>query len=237
MQTRSVKSVKPGKPVNSPLKAAPDLPGLAAALPEANTPDRILLAAERLFSERGIDAVSLREITTAAGVNSAAAHYHFGSKEAVLEALFALRARPIAQRREELLAQLKLDRLGRPKLEDVLRAFLRPALEALNTPEGVAFTMLRARMAFEREEVRRAALGNAFDRSSDMALQALALALPKIEPPDLYWRFHFVLGAMVYTMAAPGRIESITQGGINTRDPQVALEHLVRFAAAGLRAP
>jgi AcrR family transcriptional regulator len=234
MQTRSV---KPAKPAKLPRKTPVAQPALVPAEPEASTPDRILQSAERLFSERGIDAVSLREITAAAGVNSAAAHYHFGSKEAVLEALFALRARPIAQRREELLGHLNLDRLGRPKLEDVLRAFLRPALEALNTPEGVAFTMLRARMAFEREEVRRAALGNAFDRSSDMALQALALALPKIEPKDLYWRFHFVLGAMVYTMAAPGRIESITQDGINTRDPQAALEHLVRFAAAGLRAP
>src|SRR3954470_24483153 len=94
--------------------------------PAGSTPERILQAAERLFSERGIDAVSLREITTAAGVNSAAAHYHFGSKEAVLEELFAQRARPIAQKREELLGQLKLDRNGRPRLEDVLRAFLRP---------------------------------------------------------------------------------------------------------------
>src|SRR3954462_11767989 len=103
--------------------------GMAEAT--ASTPERILQAAERLFGERGIDAVSLREITTAAGVNSAAAHYHFGSKEAVLEELFTLRARPIAERRQELLSQLKLDRNGRPKLEDVLRAFLAPALEAL----------------------------------------------------------------------------------------------------------
>ncbi|MBA2961085.1 MULTISPECIES: TetR/AcrR family transcriptional regulator [Ramlibacter] len=202
----------------------------------ASTPERILQAAERLFSERGIDAVSLREITSAAGVNSAAAHYHFGSKEAVLEELFTLRARPIAQMREQLLRDLTLDRHGRPKLEDVLRAFLRPAFDALHTPNGVAFTMLRARMAFEREEVRRAALGKAFNASSAMALQALAQALPKLEPKELYWRFHFVMGAMVYTMAAPGRIESISHGDIDTSDPEAALEHLVRFAAAGLRA-
>lgn len=202
-----------------------------------STPDRILQAAERLFSERGIDAVSLREITSAAGVNSAAAHYHFGSKEIVLGALFAARARPIAERREQLLGALALDRQGRPKLEDVLRAFLEPALDALNTPQGQVFTMLRARMAFEREEVRRDALGQAFDRSSELALKALAQALPKLAPTELYWRFHFLLGGMVYTMASPGRIESITEGAINTTDAQAALEQLVRFAAAGFRAP
>lgn len=202
-----------------------------------STPDRILLAAERLFSERGIDAVSLREITSVAGVNSAAAHYHFGSKEVVFSVLFAARARPIAERREQLLGALKLDRQGRPKLEDVLRAFLQPALDALNTPQGLVFTMLRARMAFEREEVRREALGKAFDRSSEMALRALAQSLPKLEPTELFWRFHFLLGGMVYTMANPGRIESITDGAIDTTDAQAALEHLVRFAAAGFRAP
>jgi AcrR family transcriptional regulator len=207
------------------------------AEPGASTPERILQAAERLFSQRGIDGVSLREITTAAKVNSAAAHYHFGSKEAVLEELFARRALPIAARREQLLGQLVLDRQGRPVLEDVLRAFLAPALDALNTPDGTTFTLLRARMVFEREEVKREALGKAFDRSSDMALRALALALPELSPTELYWRFHFVLGSMVYTMASPGRIESITKGGIDTSDSRSALEHLVRFAAAGLRAP
>lgn len=202
-----------------------------------STPDLILQAAERLFSQRGIDGVSLREITSAAGVNSASAHYHFGSKEAVLEALFALRARPIAERRQQLLSQLKLDRRGRPKLEDVLRAFLQPALDLQCTSEGIAFTMLRARMAFEREEVRRKALGKAFDATSEMALRALAQALPELEPEALYWRFHFVLGAMVYTMASPGRIESLTGGRIDTSDAEAALEQLVRFAAYGLRAP
>ncbi len=208
-----------------------------AAAGAAGTPERILLAAEKLFSERGVDAVSLREITTAAGVNSAAAHYHFGSKEVVLEKVFALRAAPIAARREELLGKLKLDKDGRPVLEDVLTAFLGPALAILNTPDSLAFSSLRARMAFEREEVRRAALGKAFNRSSEMTLKALARALPKLPAKSLNWRFHFLLGSMVYTMAMPGRIEAITDGKINTGDSAAALAQMVRFAAAGFRAP
>jgi AcrR family transcriptional regulator len=202
-----------------------------------STPERILLAAERLFSERGIGEVSLREITSAAGVNSAAAHYHFGSKDAVLDELFTRRARPIAQRREQLLGQLKLNRQGRPVLEDVLRAFLQPALDLLNTPEGIAFTQLRARMVFEREEVRRQILDKSFERTNEMTIQALGKALPRLASKELYWRFHFMLGTMVYTMARPGRIESMTKGGIETAQPRPALDQLVRFAAAGFRAP
>jgi len=204
---------------------------------EASTPDRILQAAERLFSERGIDAVSLREITTAAGVNSAAAHYHFGSKEAVLEELFARRARPIADRRAQLLGELEDDRHGRPVVEDVLRAFLQPALDLMETPEGLAFTRLRARMMFERDDVKREIMARTFDATSRMAMDALARALPKLPRKELQWRFHFLLGSMVYSMARPGRIESVTKGSLRTDDPRVTLEQLVRYAAAGFRAP
>ena len=65
--------------------------GSKSAKPELSTQERILQSAERLFSERGIDGVSLREITSDSGVNSASLHYHFGSKIAVLERIFELR--------------------------------------------------------------------------------------------------------------------------------------------------
>jgi AcrR family transcriptional regulator len=211
--------------------------GSPIASPELSTPERILRSAERLFSERGIDGVSLREITTDSGVNSASLHYHFGSKIAVLERIFELRAAPIAQERERRLAQLKVNRQGRPKVEDVLHAFLRPALESQDTADGDSFRMLRARLAFEREDVRRRVLDKAFNRSSQMALQALAKALPHLSAEELHWRFHFVLGSMVYTMAYPGRIESLSEQKVDTRDWEKALDRLVAFAAAGLRAP
>ena len=208
----------------------------AAVRATLSTPERILLAAEQLFSERGVDGVSLREITSTSGVNSAAAHYHFGSKLAVLEQLFELRAKPIAQPRMALLSALRTNRQGRPALEDVLRAFLQPALQALSTPEGIAFTRLRARLSFENEEVRRHVLDKTFNESSRLTLEALRKALPQLPADELNWRFHFLLGSMVYTMALPGRIESLTDEKLDTRNWQVALDQLVAYAAAGFRA-
>ena len=208
----------------------------AAVRATLSTPERILLAAEQLFSERGVDGVSLREITSTSGVNSAAAHYHFGSKLAVLEQLFELRAKPIAQQRMALLSALRTNRQGRPALEDVLRAFLQPALQALSTPEGIAFTRLRARLSFENEEVRRHVLDKTFNESSRLTLEALRKALPQLPADELNLRFHFLLGSMVYTMALPGRIESLTDEKLDTRNWQVALDQLVAYAAAGFRA-
>lgn len=201
------------------------------------TRQRIIDAAEQLFAERGIDAVSLREITAAADVNVAAAHYHFGSKDAVLAALFDDHAQRIVARRLELLDQVQHETPGVPGVEDVLRAFLRPSLDAAVASGGPAFMRLRARLAFDPAEFRRAVLAKAFDDSSRRFVEALRSALPDLPLTDLHWRFHFVLGAMTYTMAAPGRIESITNGALDTTASHAALEQLVRFAAAGLRAP
>ena len=48
---------------------------------EDQTRDRILDAAEKLFAEKGFDAVSVREITSAAKTHLSAVNYHFGSKK------------------------------------------------------------------------------------------------------------------------------------------------------------
>jgi|Deesub1362B_J571_1020462.scaffolds.fasta_scaffold00355_9 AcrR family transcriptional regulator len=61
----------------------------------ASTRDRILEAAERLFAERGFDAVGIREITTLADCNVSAVNYYFGNKKGLYMAVFKER---LAQR-------------------------------------------------------------------------------------------------------------------------------------------
>jgi AcrR family transcriptional regulator len=78
-----------------------------ATLPRS-TKEQIVLAAERLFAERGYEGVSLREISVAAGSgNNSAVQYHFGSKEQLVVAIFENRLTYIDDRRAVLLAQLE----------------------------------------------------------------------------------------------------------------------------------
>jgi AcrR family transcriptional regulator len=73
-----------------------------------STKEQIVLAAERLFAERGYDGVSLREIGLAAGSsNNSAVQYHFGSKEQLVLAIFEHRLGYIDERRELLIAQVQ----------------------------------------------------------------------------------------------------------------------------------
>jgi AcrR family transcriptional regulator len=197
--------------------------------------ERLIEAGERLFAEHGWSRVGIRAIAAAADVSLAALNYHFGEKEMLLAEIFAARARPIAEERLRLLHALqKQEALT---LESIIEAFLRPALAGGERFGGKIFAKLRARLATEPEAFSRRILARAFDESGREYIAALQGLLPDLPKQDLAWRFHFLLGAMVYTMADPGRIQSLTDGLCNPADGEAALLRLVPFLAAGFRSP
>ena len=201
--------------------------------------ERLLLVAERMFAEEGLGAVSIRAITAAARVNLASLHYHFGSKEGLLEAIFQARSKPIADERMRLLGECATRPGEPPLLEQILAAFLLPALTFGVKPRfgGPAFAKLRARLSIEPEALSRRLLSKAFDESSSAFLKAIGRALPHIPKAELNWRFHFLLGTMVYSMANGGRIQSITKNACDPTNGKAALAHLIPFLVAGFNAP
>jgi AcrR family transcriptional regulator len=106
-----------------------------------DTRARILAAAERLYAERGVDGVSLREITEAAGQrNNAAVHYHFGGRDELVRELFELRYAQLESRRAEMLAEL--DEVGRADdVEALVRILVAPFAEAAD--QGAEGTWVR----------------------------------------------------------------------------------------------
>src|SRR2546428_5766096 len=96
----------------------------------SDTRTRILDVAEELFGEEGIERVSIRDITDQAKVNLAAINYHFGSKEDLIVAVFERRVVPVNEARLAALDAVE-QAAGKksPKLEAIVEAFIRPALE------------------------------------------------------------------------------------------------------------
>ena len=76
-------------------------------MPESPTRSHILDVAEALFAEQGLDGVSLRRVNSTAGLNPAAVHYHFGSKQKLLEAILVRRMSSLMERRAQLLARIE----------------------------------------------------------------------------------------------------------------------------------
>lgn len=89
-------------------------------------------AAERLFAERGIDGVSLREINVAAGQrNTTALQYHFGDRAGLLRAVMAKHRPGIEEQRHRL-----LDACEPGCLRDLAAALVRPEAAKLCDPDG-----------------------------------------------------------------------------------------------------
>jgi AcrR family transcriptional regulator len=100
------------------------------------TEQRLVLAAERLFAERGVDGVSLRAVMAAAGTNVASVHYHFGSKDALIAALIRQRSDTVATRRLALLDEMA--RAGVVTARGLAEAFVRPVWE-MATGDGASW--------------------------------------------------------------------------------------------------
>ena len=103
---------------------------------------RLLDAAEQLIGERGIDGVSLRAINAEADSNVAAAHYHFGSKEALVRAVLARRMSLLAEERFEMLAVLEQD--PAPPARAVVEVFTLPLVRLAATDEGSTYVRFLA---------------------------------------------------------------------------------------------
>ena len=103
---------------------------------QTDTHNRLLDAAEHLFAEHGIAATSLRAITSEAPANLASIHYHFGSREALVEAVFARRLEPLNRERCRLLDLEEAAADGPPPVEAIVNAFVAPAMRLAYDPDG-----------------------------------------------------------------------------------------------------
>ena len=84
-----------------------------------NTPETLLAVGQRLFAKRGYNASSVRDITSAAGANLGAVTYHFGSKDALYQAVLE---RALVPLRETIAATAHLTGPALDRIEAVLRA-------------------------------------------------------------------------------------------------------------------
>jgi AcrR family transcriptional regulator len=205
---------------------------------DINTKEKILDAAENLFVDNGFSATSLRAIIKKAGVNTASVHYHFGSKEGLIEAVIHRRVADLNRERLEMLDVLEAHHGDWPvPLEDVIRAFLLPVMQryCAGGHEG-AIPKLMGRAVTEPDDFH-GKIGDAFTEIADRFGKAIARAMPELSGEEAEWRLHMMVGVLVFTVIGArlhcGKIHQFCP----SRDHHEATERLVQFLAAGMRAP
>jgi AcrR family transcriptional regulator len=207
----------------------------------SDTKESILDAAEKLFAERGFGATSLRTITAAAKVNLAAVNYHFGSKDALIEAVLARRVCPMNAERVARLDRARADFGAHAiPLERLIEAFVGPPMELSRDRErgGARFIQLLGRTYTEPtsslHDVVRAMHTPVIDRFKG----AFAEVLPELPGDELYWRLHFMVGLMAYLMAGSDLMRLIASCRVSDpTDTDALIERMVGFVKAGMEAP
>lgn len=206
---------------------------------QSETVERILDAAEQLFAEKGFAETSLRLITSKAGVNLAAVNYHFGSKKALIQAVFSRFLGPFcASLEKELDRRQAKPEAQHATLEDLLHLLVSQAmavkprsgndLSIFMRLLGLAFSQSQGHLRKYLEEV----YGKVFRRYMLLVNEAA----PKLPPIELFWRVHFMLGAY-FSMSGIKALRAMaeTDFGVNTSTEQV-MHLMVPFFAAGMRA-
>jgi AcrR family transcriptional regulator len=203
------------------------------------TKDRILDAAEKLFSDQGFTGTSLRAITTEANVNLAAVNYHFGTKDGLMEAVFERRLAPLNQERIALLDALEASDEN-PPLERILEAFVGPPLRLRCDTDrgGPMFMRLLGRTLTEPSQGVHEIFVRQFAEIAARFTPALERALPSLPLDEIFWKMHFAIGTMAHTMCDTFRLKLLSAGRCDAgEDIDATVRRLVSFIAAGLRAP
>jgi AcrR family transcriptional regulator len=196
-----------------------------------DTKDKILDTAERLIGEHGYAATSLRQIIAEAGVNLAAVHYHFGSKEDLLDAVVLRKVTPVNEARMACLERVIAEAGdGPPEVSKVLESFLIPT--AAVAAKNPGFVRLMGQMLAEGMMPR--IVERHFQATGMRFVAALRRALPELPQEELMWRVHFMIGAMAHTMCRQPIFPGFTAG---VADIEPRMKRLVTFLSAGFGAP
>jgi AcrR family transcriptional regulator len=211
---------------------------LTAPTSDTDPQERLLDAAESLFAEHGYNGVSLRMITASAGVNIAAANYYFRSKEGLFRAVFARRVGPMSVERQQLLDECIARAGGRaPPVEEVLEAFIAPAIRITASPQAEAFKKLSGRISTDPSPEVRRTVYELYDDIAVRFVDVLRQACPHLSREDLFWRLSCIYGAMMYVRADSGRLQRLLGDDLMMTDSEAALRHLIPFLAAGMKLP
>ena len=201
------------------------------------TRDALILAGERLFAEHGINGVSLRQINTDAGQkNSSAAHYHFGSKQALIMAIHSYRLERVNNRRQARLEKLHAD--GKESdVRAIVEAIVHPIVEEIHETEGGSYYIRCLAQLVGHPKIDVSDLWSQSIASGlTEALNLLKAANPAVPAALMGQRFGLMWEQTIHALSDREQLRALSTGG-EAADLVVFVSNLVDMIAGGLSAP
>jgi AcrR family transcriptional regulator len=206
--------------------------------PEKDVKTAVLDAAERLMADYGVNGVSLRRILTEAAANSAALHYHFKSREGLVEAILVRHGQKINLRRREVLAAME-GQAQSPDVDQIVDALVDPMVEFLRDEgeSGRWFLRFLARLQTDRSVVHHALQEQHFPDVRQRMARYMTEACPHLPMPELRQRSTMMIDTTLQSLA---NAEFMSEQWGGERHEVLLMEFvgtLKAFLAGGLAAP
>jgi AcrR family transcriptional regulator len=205
------------------------------------THTRFLVSAERLFCVHGYEGTKIRAIAKLSNANLGMLSHYWGSKRALFRDVFERRLRPLHEEHMRRFRALdKAMRAGRTvTVVDVLKAQIEPSFllpgTAAADARDVRLLLGRALTDPSPEVVK--VMAEIFSESANLFFSLLRRVSPNVDHSEFYWRANCVVGAFTFAETYTERLTQFIDEDLSDIDWAAAASYVVRFLAAGMRAP
>jgi len=202
-----------------------------------DTKERILDVSEALFANSSFASVSVRTVTKKAEVNLSAVNYYFGSKQGLFQAVYIRRATLMNHERLHLLQEAS-DRAMTERrtvtVRELINAMLTPPIFWLCDEQKGFSVYIRflARAYLEEASDMENVLRQEVD-VFDKFVPFFQKIRPELDKKDIYWRIHFIMGAMHHTINHLDRMSSLSHEACKLEQADKMRDRIVDFCSEG----
>ena len=202
------------------------------------TKNKILNAAEELFSLHGFYGTSLRDIHSLSGIRISLCYYHFGSKEHVLQAVVDRRADVHQQALLEILNEHKEFYGDKPiPVDKLVEAYARPILERhLAHGNGWRnYTRLMAYLYSESAHLEPKVQIHKYNQVINQFVAEFRKSIPNVNESALHWGIYFLRSSVINLLLDTQLVDDQSAGVCDSGDLESALEKLKWFFSTGFQ--
>ena len=199
--------------------------------------DRLLDAAEELFCEHGFEGASIRDIAAIAKCNIASVNYYFGGKEKLYEEVWRRHLIPMRDTRIVSINKVMSQSDGKPKLEELLKAFADAFIGPMvDDNRSRQFNTLMAREWIDRRLPANMFLDDVIKPTMTAMQKALVNACPGLDESKIPLVVVSITGQLVHVAHIKTMLEQVSDSALPIFNLAEAIDHIVKFSAAGIRA-
>ena len=205
--------------------------------PDKPVRDRLLDAAEELFCEHGFEGASIRDIAAYADCNIASVNYYFGGKEKLYIEVWRRHLVQMRDARVASIDKIMSQSQAPPRLEDLLTSFANAFIEPMaDKSRSRRLIKLMTREMLDRRLPANMFVEEMIKPTMTAMQKALTKTCPGLDESKVPLVVFSIVGQLVHVIRIKAMFEQTDSAEMPKFDLTEAVDHIVKFSAAGIRA-